>query len=99
MLTAVQNTSRNAYRDHVETGKAHAQRTRILEFIKERGWDWSIGEIAKALKLEKSTVSARINELLNETLELDTKPKRKDRVSGVLIRPVGIPQSQAELFS
>ena len=73
---------------HAHHGKSAAQRNRVIAFVDSRGGDWSIGEIARALSLEKSTVSARINELLT-TGELEVRPKRKDRVSGVLVRPVG----------
>ncbi len=49
--------------------------------------------------MEKSTVSARINELLNDTKELAERPRRKDRISGITIRPVGLPiVGQRELF-
>ena len=91
MRTAAQLTSIDAYHTHRGTGQSAQQRTRILEFIKARGGDWSIGEIAQALSLQKSTVSARIFELLNETHELIERPKRKDRISGVRVRPVGLP--------
>ena len=43
-------------------------------------------------------LTARVNALLNDTLELTTKPKRKDRRSGITIRPVGLPEVQRELF-
>lgn len=100
MLTNVRDTSCDSFRTHRGTGQSAAQRARILNFIKARGGDWSIGEIAKALELEKSTVSARINELLNETKEVVERPKRKDRVSGITVRPVGLPViGQGELFN
>ena len=68
--------------------------------ITARGGDWSIGELAKAMDLQKSTVSARLNELLNDTKELVERPKRKDRVSGITVRPVGLPViGQGELFN
>lgn len=99
MRIAQQFTACDAYQAHRSTGKAGAQRTRILEFIEARGGDWSIGEIAKALTMEKSTASARINELLNETGDLVEKAKRKDRYSGITIRPVGLPVvGQGNLF-
>lgn len=84
MHAATQTTSIEAYRDHRSAGKSAAQRARILNFIKARGGDWSIGEIAKALELEKSTVSARINELLKETKEVverldDFRERNPDR--------------------
>lgn len=98
MHAATQTTSIDAYRDHRSSGKSAAQRARILNFIKARGGDWSIGEIAKALELEKSTVSARINELLKETKEVVERPKRKDRVSGITVRPVALPQPGEQML-
>lgn len=99
MRTAVTSTSVEAFRTHRDTGKSAAQRARVLSFIKSRGGDWSIGELAKAMELEKSTVSARINELLHETHEVVEFQKRKDRISGITIRPVGLPMvGQGELF-
>ena len=100
MRTAVADTSIEAFHAHRGSGKSAAQRARVLNFIKARGGDWSIGEIAKALELEKSTVSARINELLKETREVVERPKRKDRISGITVRPVGLPViGQGELFN
>ncbi len=95
MRTQVAETSVLAFYAH--QGRSVAQRERILSFIKTRGGDWSIGEIASSLMLEKSTVSARINELL-ATGELEVRNKRKDHVSSVLVRPVGLPVSQRTLF-
>ncbi|MDE2442377.1 MAG: hypothetical protein KGP14_15275 [Betaproteobacteria bacterium] len=98
MRTAATETSIDAFHAHRGAGKASAQRARILNFIKARGGDWSIGELAKALSLEKSTVSARIWEALHETHELAERPKRKDRVSRITIRPVGLLHAQRGLF-
>ena len=63
-----------------------------------RGGSWSIGELADALAMQKSTASARLNEMLNETGEPVVKPKRKDRLTNITIRPVGLPAKQGELF-
>lgn len=99
MRTAVADTSIEAFHAHRGSGKSAAQRARVLNFIKARGGDWSIGELAQALEMEKSTISARINELLNDTKELAERPRRKDRISGITIRPVGLPiVGQGELF-
>lgn len=99
MLTNVSDTSREAFHAHRGNGQSAAQRNRILAFIKARGGDWSIGELAEHFGMQKSTVSARINELLNDTKELAERPKRKDRISGITIRPVGLPiVGQGELF-
>lgn len=97
MLTNVRDTSCEAF--HAHQSKSSAQRSRIMAFVMKRGGDWSIGELAHALGLEKSTVSARLNELLYETKELVERPKRKDRISGITIRPVALPiVGQGELF-
>lgn len=91
-------TSIDAFHSHHTSGKAADQHGLILAFITSHGGDWSIGEIAKALNLEKSTVSGRLRELLDDGALVEL-PKRKDRVSGVTIRPVGLPTiGQQELF-
>ena len=91
MIIAQHETAIDSFHGHVDSGKAHAQRTRILEFIKERGGNWCIGEIANALKLKDNIVSARVNELLYETHELVVYPNRKSLVSKITVRPVGLP--------
>ena len=97
MRIAQQETAISAFRGHA--GQSSQQRERILQFIRARGGDWSIGEIAGATGLQKSTVSGRVNELVNDTHQLVERPKRKDRVSGVTVRPVGLPVAdQGRLF-
>lgn len=98
MRTHVAETSVEAFHAHVGSGKASAQQARILSFIGRRGGDWSIGELAHELDLEKSTVSARVFELLHDTKELVECAKRKDRVSGITVRPVALARYQGELF-
>jgi predicted ArsR family transcriptional regulator len=97
MRIAQQPTACDAH--HAHGGQSAQQRNRILSFIKARGGNWSIGELAQALTLQKSTVSARVNELLNDTKELVECEKRPDRVSGIRVRPVALPKAgQGELF-
>lgn len=92
-------TACDAYEAHRASGLGTQQRSMILAFIKNSGGDWSIGEIAHALHMEKSTVSARIWECLNETFDLEESVKRKDRISGRTIRAVRIPSvGQMGLF-
>lgn len=99
MRIAQQPTAADAYDAHRRGGNSARQRRLILEFITLRGGDWSIGELANALGLQKSTVSARCNELLNETRQAVEKPRRKDRISGITIRPIGLPVvGQGRLF-
>lgn len=64
------------------------QTTQILDHIRHAGGDWSIGELAQALLLDKSTVSARVYELLYDQRALTAAPRRKDRISGITVRPV-----------
>lgn len=100
MRIAARETSIDAYHGHRASGRSADQRTLILDFIRGHGGSWSIGELAHALRMQKSTVSGRVNELLNETRELVELPKRKDMVSGIMVRPVGLPfVGQGELFS
>ena len=94
-VNAIQ-TQIDSYHAHIP--KSAVQRTRILDFIEAVGGDWSIGEIAHCLKMQNSTVSARVWELLNETHELVACPNRKDVYSGVTIRPVCLATKQLELF-
>ncbi len=91
MLTTAAPTSIDCFHDRRSSGVTAAQRGRVLAFIQSHGGDWSIGELASALYLQKSTVSARVHELLYETHDLVEMPKRKDKCSGVLVRPVGLP--------
>lgn len=99
MRTAVTDTSIDAYYAHRGAGKAAAQRTRIVDYIRAHGGDWSIGELAHALGMEKSTVSPRVHEALHKTHELVERPKRRDRCSGITIRPVVLRcLGQQELF-
>jgi DNA-binding MarR family transcriptional regulator len=92
-------TACDAYAAHHATGKASAQCARILGFIAANSSiDWSIGELAHFLSMEKSTVSARLRELLDAG-QLEPKTHRKDRRSGIKIRPVGLPAvGQLEMF-
>ena len=89
MLNNQHSTAINAYHNHLLSGKAKSQCEMIIEFIKNSNRDWSIGELAYKLKMEKSTVSARIYECLKKE-KLITKEKRIDRRSGIKIRPVGV---------
>lgn len=90
MRTAVQQTSICAHDAIRASGLGTQQCARILAFIESRGGDWSIGEVAHALGLQKSTVSGRMNELLNAN-ELVAMAPRKDRRSHITVRPVGLP--------
>lgn len=100
MRIAQQFTACDAYAGHRASGQSAAQRNLILAFITQRGGNWSIGEIAHALNMEKSTVSARLNAMLNDIdPPIEAKPERKDRRSGIRVRPVGlVVVGQGDLF-
>lgn len=97
MRIAAIETQINAFYAHNSTGGAKFQRGRILDHFQEYGGNWSIGELARGLGMDKSTVSARINELLKSGDLIDL-PKRQDLISGVLIRPVALPKVQLQLI-
>lgn len=98
MRIAQAPTACDAFHAHSENGLASGQRSKIICFIETNGGSWSIGELAEALGMQKSTVSARLNEMLNQFCMLVEKPKRKDRLSNITIRPVGLPAKQLELL-
>lgn len=97
MRTAVRDTSIGAYRELVSSGARESLHEKIVTHIKQCGGDWTIGELSKALHIDKSTVSARLNELLASGA-LAEAAKRKDKVSGITVRPVAIPDAQGRLF-
>ena len=97
MRINVADTSIGAFHANQSSGVSSRQREHILCHIEKSGGDWSIGEVAHMLSMQKSTVSARLNELLADGLVVEF-PKRKDRFSGVKIRPVGLPPLQGGLF-
>lgn len=97
MKTQATDTSIDAYHAHVGSGRARLQCDKIVNFIRKHGGNWSIGELAKAMQLEKSTISARVNECIYQLHTLVACDKRRDRISGITIRPVGLPP-QAEMF-
>lgn len=90
-------TACDSFHAHSDCGLASGQRAMIVSFIANNGGTWSIGELAEAMEMQKSTVSPRIREAIDSG-ELVAMKKRKDRVSGVTIRPVGLPPMNGELF-
>lgn len=95
MRTAVAATSVAAYRCPVQ-GFESGQEATILDHVARRG-ESTIGEIAHALQMEKSTVSARQNKLRKDGLLVFGTP-RKCRISGITCKPVKLPARQLGLF-
>lgn len=80
MLIAQQDTAVAAYHERVPQFLG-TQADRIEAYVRGVG-SATIGEIARALKMEKSTVSGRQNELRADK-RLMFGPERKCKVSGV----------------
>jgi DNA-binding MarR family transcriptional regulator len=78
MKTKVQITSVQNYHKLDKTTIQY----KIFQYIDNEG-PCSIGEIAFALNLEKSTVSARVNELVHEKKTVEEAGKLADRITGI----------------
>lgn len=65
MSNRVTSTSRAAFHNiaHVDTQEARI--VRLVLYYTQQGHDLTLGEIARILRMEKSTVSARLNGLRN----------------------------------
>ena len=81
---------------HAHHSKSAVQHQIILDFL-AAGGDYSINELAKALGMGNNVVSGRLNELLSLKLIVEA-PRRKDRYSNVMCRPVALKKTQLELF-
>ena len=75
----VTDSSREAYRSHRGIS---GQEARILRLISDVGHDVTIAEVAKLLRWEKSTVSARMNSLKKKG-EIVFSQRRFDSASGM----------------
>ncbi|MFV0916070.1 MarR family transcriptional regulator [Ralstonia nicotianae] len=96
MKTAVQATSIDAYHSRSRRTIGQAQCDRIVEYV-ERAGTATIAEIAQALHIEKSSVSARRNELIAAG-RLVLTDDRKCAVTGRYVQCVKLPQKQGSLF-
>ena len=84
---------------HAHHSKSAVQHQLILDFIASEFnvFDWSINELAHAMGWRHSTLSARLNEMLKLKLIVEA-PRRKDRYSNVMCRPIALATKQLELF-
>ncbi len=89
MRTSVAPTSIACYHDHVVRNLARGQYDTILSVMRE-GRDYSLTELAMMTGIDKSTVSARINEL-RSAKRIEKAPKRKCSVTGIRITPSRLP--------
>jgi len=90
MRTAIADTSIESFLDHRASGKLQAQQRLVMLSI-HAGYrpDWSLREIGKVVKLDTSTVSARVNELIKLGY-LERCERRKCSVTGKTIRGIRI---------
>ena len=96
MRTAVAPTSIDAYhsRDRRNVGKLQCDR--IAEYVASVG-NATIAEIAKALGMEKSSVSGRRNELIAAG-RLVLAGERKCSITQRTVQAVKVPSKQGSLF-
>lgn len=81
MAQKVRGTSIDCYYSNIKNKSENKQFRLIIDCLIEKG-SATRGEIAHYLKMEKSTVSARVNAMLKEGI-LKEVGKRKDKISGV----------------
>ena len=96
MRTACQDTSIAAFKNYVVPYSKAGQEQRIIDFITRHGPS-TIGEIAKGLDMEKSTVSARQNGL-RKAGALVFGIERHCAISGIKCKPLWFPVAQMEMF-
>ena len=96
----VRQTSIRAYNNEVQgfKNKLYPKILETLHEIDKDGEGATRGEIAYFSKLEKSTVSARVNEMLKLGI-LQEVGRRKDRISNIMSYTIAINKNeQGRLF-
>lgn len=96
MLTNVADSSIDAYYSPTVRSTAKVQADRIAEYV-ERVGTATIAEIAKALRMEKSSVSGRRNELIAAG-RLVLGGRRQCAITGRSVQSVKLPAKQLELL-
>lgn len=87
-------TSKAAYLDHVQSGKASNQTTRIYRIVKRRA-NMSLQEIKREYlkqfgQIELSSVSARVNEMKHREILQEEISPRKCTITKITINAVRI---------
>lgn len=77
----VRDTSIQAYHEERDAGNVASQEKEVLRYISQCAYPPTRREIAHALGLDTSSVSARVNALINEGLIADGQ-RRKDKTTG-----------------
>jgi len=85
----MQDTSREAYKDIISTGRLGSQKQEIVECVREfdRGFGMSLQEISKKTGFQINAVSGRVNTLKKESILAHTY-KRKCYITARTINPV-----------
>lgn len=88
-MKRIAQTSRLAYKNIKTTGTNLSQYVRIVGLLKRFRNGMTIAELHARTGLQKSSISARIRELLDGKV-LKELPKRKQTTGGCLARPVAL---------
>ncbi|CBJ38304.1 conserved protein of unknown function [Ralstonia solanacearum CMR15] len=96
MRTAVSETSIDAYHSSDRRNLGKTQCERIADYVANVGTA-TIAEIARALRMEKSSVSGRRNELIAAGC-LVLGARRQCSVTGRSVQSVKLPSKQESLF-
>jgi DNA-binding MarR family transcriptional regulator len=99
LRTNMRETSLDAH-DYVQSsGKAATQEMLIINFMDDnRHLDFTRRELAKALDMETSTMSARVNSLVKAGKVIEMSRKRKCSISGITAIVLHLPPRQQELI-
>lgn len=89
MKIAQRDTAIDCHREHVIRNLAKPQYDRILNSMREDR-DYSLSELSVLTGIEKSTISARINEL-RAVGRIETAEKRRCSVTQITITPSRLP--------
>ena len=89
MRKNVRDTSRAAYKYLKTTGVRMTQYVRIIGLLKRFKNGMTIAELHAKTKIQKSSISARIRELVKANI-LKELPKRKQTTGGCIARPVAL---------
>jgi DNA-binding MarR family transcriptional regulator len=93
MLTNVRPTSIDTYRSL--QANFGAQTFKILAFLHaNKHRDYTRREIASYLKIDTSSVSARVNKLVKDEVLIEIETKRKCSITGVTSFALSLPEAQ-----
>lgn len=92
----IADTSRDAYRDHRDSGELGAQQRQIMKFYHLEGGDFTRSELAEKLGMRLSSVCGRVHELIKLGYLVEGA-RRRCRVTGIHAHPVRLPPRQMEM--